>query len=134
VINLDLTRTIARYSPAERVIEFASSFVSRSGAEQREILCHEAAHAVVFDRFGRTRRPHGPEWAVLVDSAGYRPTAALVRCQLVVARGPSPNVRYLHTCPVCHFSARAGRRMTNWRCPECARIGLPGELIVRRLV
>ena len=89
------------------------------------MICHEAAHFVVWRRHGQAARPHGPEWAALVKLAGFEPKAARVRCGL---RKATPVTAYVfrHICPVCHFSRRAARRMTRWRCPECRALGLDG--------
>jgi len=133
VANPALTRTVARYIPATRTVEFKVALATRPDAEQREALCHEAAHAVVWDRFGQAAKPHGREWAQLVQTAGFEPVASLVRCDGVVAPSRATAMRYLHSCPVCHFSARAGRRMSKWRCPDCIGVGLPGILTIERL-
>lgn len=131
VLNRRLTRTIARCRPSACVVEISSAVLAAPPRRQREILCHEAAHAVVSQRFGRRARPHGPEWADLVRLAGHEPAPSLVRCD----SGSEPKRargRFRHLCPVCHFSKVADRRMPRWRCPECAAIGLPGVLAVER--
>jgi len=46
-----------------------------------EVVCHEAAHLVAHVRWGPRIRPHGPEWASLLDDAGLpaRARVPLVR-------------------------------------------------------
>jgi ribosomal protein L37AE/L43A len=63
--------------------------------------------------------------------AGFEPRASLIRCGHRVQRNAT--TRFRHTCPVCHFSRTAKRRMTSWRCPECRAIGLEGELRIQRI-
>jgi predicted SprT family Zn-dependent metalloprotease len=87
---------------------------------------------VVWNRFGRRSRPHGPEWVALVRAAGVEPHATLVRCGAY--RRKANTVRIRHVCNVCHFSALAKRRMPQWRCPECRSIGLEGKLTMERIV
>jgi predicted SprT family Zn-dependent metalloprotease len=100
--------------------------------DQREVICHEAAHFVVWQRHGRAARPHGPEWAALVSLAGFEPKATRVGCGLP-RRRPVVTSAFRHICPVCHFSKRSARRMPRWRCPECRAIGLDGSLRVERI-
>lgn len=131
-VNPRLTRTVARFIPGTVTVELSPSALHLRPAQQLEILSHEAAHAVVWQRHGRLAKPHGLEWAGLIRAAGHQPTASLVRCA-VLAASKEVRASYRHTCQVCHFSAIAARRMSNWRCPECAAIGLPGMLSIERL-
>ena len=103
---------------------------SRGAPALREIISHEAAHVVVWDQSGHAARPHGPEWAALMRTAGFEPRATLVRCGH--RRGTYDRVRIRHFCAVCHFSRFAKRRMPRWRCPECRAIGLEGKLRMER--
>jgi predicted SprT family Zn-dependent metalloprotease len=130
-VNPRLRATIARWQPPAAIIEISPDAAGRGAGALREIICHEAAHVVVWDRHGRTARPHGKEWAALVRAAGFEPRASLVRCGHQTRR-PPPAATYNHTCPVCHFSKRARRRMTRWRCPECRAVGLDGTLRIER--
>lgn len=38
-----------------------------------EVLCHELAHIAIYERFGTSVKPHGPEWTALVRKAGFKP-------------------------------------------------------------
>lgn len=131
-VNPRLTRTVARFRPLGGGIEISPSVLVMPRAGLRAVLCHEAAHAVVWTRHGRSVKPHGLEWAALVRSAGHEPMASLIHCGAISMAKRSTS-RFRHRCPVCHFSSVAGRRMPRWRCPECTAIGLPGMLTVERI-
>jgi len=129
--NVRLRSTVARWVPPSDVLEIGSTVMSRDTQTLREIIAHEAAHVVVWDRSGRAVRPHGPEWAALMRAAGFEPRATLVRCGH--RRAEPRGVRVRHFCALCHFSALAKRRMPTWRCPECRAIGLEGILTAERV-
>ncbi|HEU0140133.1 MAG TPA: SprT family zinc-dependent metalloprotease [Bryobacteraceae bacterium] len=126
-----LSRSAGRCLPTRSSIELSAATLDSALAFRREVLCHEAAHAVVWARHGRKARPHGPEWQALMRQAGFEPRASLILCGRRAKR--STTTRFRHTCPVCHFSRTAKRRMTSWRCPECQAIGLDGELRIQRI-
>lgn len=130
--NPRLTSTVARLIIHEGVIELNLTVAPLDLRNRREVICHEAAHFAVLQRHRKAVRPHGPEWAALVQQAGFEPTASRVRCGQPKLRRPATKRTFLHTCPVCHFSKRAGRQMPRWRCPECRSIGLDGSLRVER--
>jgi predicted SprT family Zn-dependent metalloprotease len=130
-VNPNLRSTLARWIPPSNVLEISATVKSRGTRAIREIITHEAAHVVVWDRSGRAARPHGQEWSALMRAAGFEPRATLVRCGLRI--GGRGHVRVRHFCSVCHFSRIAKRRMPRWRCPECRAIGLEGKLEVERL-
>jgi predicted SprT family Zn-dependent metalloprotease len=131
-VNRRFTAIVGRCLASRDLIEISPAVASRSARVQREILCHEAAHLVVWARYGRAARPHGHEWGELVEKAGFHARATLVRCGEPRRRAFQP-VRFRHVCPVCHFSKRAKRRMPVWRCPECRALGLAGTLLIERL-
>ena len=131
-VNPRLTSTVARLMAHEGVIELNLTVARLDLRTRREVICHEAAHFAVLQRHRRTVRPHGPEWAALVQQAGFEPKASRVRCGQPKLRRQAAKRAFLHTCPVCHFSKRAARQMPRWRCPECRSIGLDGSLRVER--
>jgi predicted SprT family Zn-dependent metalloprotease len=130
-VNPNLKSTVARWIPPSNVLEISAAAKSRGARALRDIISHEAAHVVVWDRSGRGVRPHGPEWAAVMRAAGFEPRATLVRCGY--RRGTSDTVRIRHFCTVCHFSKLARRRIPRWRCPECRAIGLEGKLKTERV-
>jgi predicted SprT family Zn-dependent metalloprotease len=80
VINPRLKSTLARWVPPEDVLEVSLAAQTRGKRLFREILCHEAAHVVVWHESGPSARPHGPEWAALMRAAGFNARATLSRC------------------------------------------------------
>ena len=132
-LNPRLSATIARLLPSEGIVEINLSVPSLGILARREVFCHEAAHFVVWQRHGRAARPHGPEWAALVKLAGFEPQAARVRCGQRNS-GLTRRNTFRHLCPVCHYSKRAARPMSRWRCPECRAIGLDGKLRILTVV
>jgi predicted SprT family Zn-dependent metalloprotease len=129
-VNEHLVSTIARWVPSTDVIELSPSAARRR--VRREVVCHEAAHRVVWERYGRRARPHGAEWRALVRAAGFDPKATLVRCGERHRRATDAPM-FRHVCLVCQFSKRAKRRMVRWRCPECRAVGLEGILRIERV-
>lgn len=95
-----------------------------------EVLCHELAHIAVYERFGTTVKPHGPEWADLVRMAGYEPR---LRIEVFNVTSRVSGKRFEHLCPVCQALRYAKRPMTRWRCKRCVTSGLEGKLLIRSI-
>jgi predicted SprT family Zn-dependent metalloprotease len=84
---------------------------------------------------GRKVRPHGKEWAALVEMAelaGFR-TATPRQSSPKKLTKRSSSSRFEHVCLVCHFKRVAKRRVPSWRCPDCRAAGLPGDLAIEKL-
>ena len=81
-----------------------------------EVLCHELAHIVVYECFGRSVKPHGPEWAKLVRLAGFEPR---LQISIKSENTPPTEVRFEHLCPVCQTVRYTKRSMPNLRCKYC---------------
>jgi predicted SprT family Zn-dependent metalloprotease len=132
-----LRRSLGRCYP-ERGLVYVARFALQFSAELRvEIVTHEVAHLVVFQRHGRRCRPHGAEWKSLMRSLGLTPRIRiqLARPEAALPAGAIPTrVLYEHRCPVCHSVSLARRRMNRWRCRECVTVGLPGMLEISRTV
>jgi len=129
--NTRLRRTIARWVVESHTVELSTRFFDRQH-DQREILCHELAHAAVVTLRGRSERPHGSAWCQLLREAGYEPKTHLVSARRIHAAATaerSPLV-YEHRCPVCHAVRYGKRSVKSWRCAECVGAGLSGNLIV----
>lgn len=131
-VNNRLSSTVARCVRGADIIELSPAAAKQGARMLREIVCHEAAHSVVWERHGRAARPHGIEWRALVRAAGFEPRATLVRCG-GRRRPATDRAAFRHVCPVCQFSKRAKRRMSRWRCPECRAVGLDGALRIERV-
>jgi len=93
-----------------------------------EVLCHELAHIAVYERFGASVKPHGPEWSSLVRQAGFEPR---IRHSITNAELPTATRKFEHLCPVCQTVRYAKRSMTQWRCESCVDAGLEGKLLIR---
>jgi predicted SprT family Zn-dependent metalloprotease len=95
-----------------------------------EVLCHELAHIAVYERFGTSVKPHGSEWASLVQRAGFEPR---LRHSVTGEKPPTAAQRFEHLCPVCQTIRYAKRSMTRWRCGSCVDAGLEGKLLIRSI-
>ena len=82
-----------------------------------EVLCHEFAHVAVYRLYGAGARPHGAEWAGLMEMAGFpaRTRVAVDLPEVCRHRG----FMYLHRCPVCQVVRPARTRAERWRCAQC---------------
>lgn len=130
--NGRLRTTVARLLSGIDVIEVGPRFIALR-SKRREILCHELAHAAVNRRPAAGQSPHGTEWAKLVRSAGFDPVARLAVPRTLSPSKHARDARYEHRCLVCQFIKLARRPVHSWRCPECVRCGLPGDLKVSAL-
>jgi len=128
-----LRRAFGRCYQQERLIRLTPSLQDTQSFLLAEIVCHEAAHAAVYEVHGAEARPHGAEWEEFMRMAGFEPR---VRIPVVVrstpSRAASKRPLYLHRCPVCDRSRRAARPMHQWRCRTCSESGREGRLVIRR--
>ena len=132
VRNPRLRTTLARYLPLERRLE-VSTAAARARHPER-VLVHELAHAAAVELYGRKVRPHGKEWAALIERAeraGFKTATPRQSKANRPTKRPSTS-RFEHVCPVCHFRRIAKRRVTTWRCPDCRAAGLPGDLAIEK--
>lgn len=142
VVGQRLERSLGRCYPERGLVRIARFVLDLPAQLRDEILCHEVAHLVVFERHGRGHRPHGAEWKDLMRSLGLTPRVrirlapaeAALSARPLSAKQSSTRVLYEHRCPVCHAARLARRRMSQWRCRECVTVGLSGLLEVSRRV
>ena len=130
-ISTRMTRSLGRCYPDQKLIRIAQFVLDQSKELFQEVLCHEAAHLAAYEIHGRTIRPHGPEWKVLIQQAGYEPKVKLSGDCAFPTRPPRSNLRYEHRCPVCQATRFAKRPMRRWRCAQCVKSGLSGRLEIR---
>ncbi len=95
-----------------------------------EVLCHEAAHVAVFHIHGKLAVSHGPEWKQLLLLAGYEPRTSH---KVNALSGPAElNLfRYEHICLVCHTKRFSKCPQLQWRCFDCQKAGLEGNLTIK---
>ena len=129
-LNPRLRTTIARWVIDSSGVEVSTRFFALR--DQRQILCHELAHAAAVMKYGRAVRSHGPEWCRLIRMAGFEPHArrAPDRPRGTVARRALTPSSYEHRCTVCQAIRYAKRPVKNWRCAECVGAGLSGKLTI----
>lgn len=121
-----LRRAFGRCYQSEALIRLTPSLLGAQSYLMEEVLCHEAAHAAVYARFGGDCSPHGPEWRQMMEMVGFEPR---VRIPVLVregsglrsaGRGPA---YFVHRCPVCRSSRKASRPTQRLRCERCTKGG-----------
>lgn len=135
-----LRRSLGRAEPRRGVVRLAAALESAAPALLAEVLCHELAHVAVHLVHRRRVRPHGPEWAALMRTAGFEPRVRFDARDLppelalrhAAARRRAARV-FLHTCPVCAANRLARRPVHGWRCAVCLGAGRDGRLLVTRV-
>ena len=70
--NQRLRTSAGRARLLEQVVELNPNLLKTNPENVLEVLTHELAHLVVFNRYGRTL-PHGKEWKDLMREAGQAP-------------------------------------------------------------
>lgn len=127
--------SLGRCVPRAGEIRLAAFLLTGPPAVLREALCHEVAHAAVYELHGIGAKPHGSEWRALMETAGFVPRTRLpanLVPDVLLHRG-NPKRLWEHRCPVCHASRMARRRVTRWRCAACRAAGLEGGLTITEL-
>ncbi|MFN2426068.1 MAG: SprT-like domain-containing protein [Candidatus Binatia bacterium] len=128
-----LRRAFGRCYQDERLIRLTPSLRDTQSHLLAEILCHEAAHAAVYERHGASAKPHGSEWEEMMRMAGFEPRVRIpVVVQSLPRDGAKDRAVYLHHCPVCDLSRQAARPMRTWRCRTCVSSRRQGQLVIRR--
>lgn len=140
-VNRRLSRTLGICRPANASIGLNAILLTPSNeALLEETLCHELAHLITYQRYGREARPHGHEWASLMISAGFRArvqipsdeVAGYVPGERRSTGGRRKRYEYEHYCPACDAVMVARRTNYRWRCAPCLNAGRSGELTVTR--
>jgi hypothetical protein len=125
-----LRGTLGRYVVGSKTIELSPTVVAEEDASKG--LTHELGSV------GTLPAPHGREWRALMARAGYSDARAsvwrgcLLRTQSGLKKARAPAARWVHSCPVCHFSRVARRAVRAWRGAACVAAGLPGRLEITR--
>lgn len=103
---------------AEARIELNPHLLARCPNRVRETVAHELAHVVVFERSGRRAAAHGPEWASLMETAGFQPRR-LHRMNVRGLRRRRRAFYYLHVCVGCASWWVARRVRRDRPCRAC---------------
>ncbi len=130
-----LRSSLGRCVPSRRIVRLNRCLLNARPALVEEVLCHELAHVVTFERHGRHCRPHGREWEALMRAAGFEPRVRArlshdLQAALRTAR--RPDGLYEHRCPVCQATRLARRPVPQWRCAACVAAGLEGWLVIAK--
>lgn len=134
VVSGRLRTSLGLYVSARDEVRLARFLLDGPPSLLLEVLCHEAAHAVVHRRHGRRARPHGREWRALMRAAGYPGHARLPAERLAALPESALRRRalWLHRCARCGRERLAGRPVPSWRCAPCRQAGRTGALEIRR--
>jgi len=104
--------------PRKRVIRLSGPLTDTNDrAQVEDTIRHEIAHALVAESYGRSARPHGPEWRRTAQLVGADPQATGHGAPSQV---PPP---YLGVCPGCGREQRRYRR----RACSCGRCSANGR-------
>lgn len=140
-VNRRLRRSLGICRPTNALIGLNNILLQPGNDELlEETLCHELAHLITHQRYGRRARPHGNEWATLMLSAGFRARVQIPSHEVsgyVPSTQSAPAARqrryeYEHYCPACDATMTARRTNYRWRCAPCLSAGRSGELTVTR--
>jgi predicted SprT family Zn-dependent metalloprotease len=100
-----------------------------------EVICHEAAHYVVFLKNGPNCRPHGKEWKNLLIAAGYVPSVKLKSPRLnnesVAKNIKKSRIHYHHRCLICQGVWIYKKPKRNVICPHCKCGGIISKLTIK---
>ena len=137
-ISRRMTRSLGRAQVDRGLVRIAHPVAESSSEAFLEVLCHEVAHVVVFERFGRGVAPHGRAWTGLMQMAGYEARTRGDPAALGIAWPRVKRVRrrsryiYEHRCARCGIRRRARRAVRQWRCSPCLEAGYDGKLEILR--
>jgi predicted SprT family Zn-dependent metalloprotease len=136
VFSPRMVKSLGRCDLRSKTIRLNPKLRERRGRILLEILCHEAAHIAVHEKYGTGSSPHGEEWRRYVHQAGFVPrvTASLKGLSPPTAARKTPSALYKHRCPVCQMTRSSSRPVSRWRCAACVSAGLDGRLVVERVI
>lgn len=118
VYNPRLTTTLGRACLDDLRVELNPRLLADHPGQLIPTLAHELAHLVVHERHGKSARPHGTEFRLLLRQLRL-PDEARHHLPVRHLRRQRTRYLYLHRCSVCgaSFLARSVRR--NYYCVAC---------------
>jgi predicted SprT family Zn-dependent metalloprotease len=136
VFSPRMVKSLGRCDLRSKTIRLNPKLKGRRGRILLEVLCHEAAHIAVHEKYGPGGSPHGEEWRRCVRQAGFVPrvTVGLKGLDLPQRDRKTSSAQYEHRCPVCQMTRTSSRPVSRWRCAACVGAGLDGHLIVERII
>lgn len=134
-VSSRLRCSLGNYRASSLRITLAAWLIDDASPLLAEVLCHEAAHAVVHMTHGTFVKPHGPQWKDLMAKATMPVRARIPSSELPLAQQSAIQVSsvWQHRCPVCQATRFARTRIPRWRCRSCVEAGYTGELFVERV-
>lgn len=129
-----LTSSLGNCRPREGRVTIARRLADGPAELLAEVVAHEAAHAAVYVLHGDVPRPHGRQWKLLMEQAGFVPRRLVDDLPAELRSAPRRR-RYVwqHRCPRCGVERTAGRPVHEWRCSRCRRWGRRGRLRITRV-
>ena len=82
------------------------------------LLTHELAHVVIWDRFGKNAKPHGPEFRTLMRQV-HLAEKATHNLPVEHLRRKQKAYLYLHRCSLCSYQFTAQKARRNTYCRQC---------------
>ena len=109
-------RTLGHCNCTKKVISVSNAYLKTNPfGVMKDTLLHEIAHALQFDKTGRT--DHGKEWKSIACDVGCRP----VRCA-DTSEINLPEAKYLGTCPCCGNKTNFYRKVSKvYSCNICSK-------------
>ena len=79
VFSPRMVKSLGRCDLRSKTIRLNPNLKGRRSRILLEVLCHEAAHIAVHEKYGPGSSPHGEEWRQYMRQAGFVPrvTASL---------------------------------------------------------
>lgn len=135
-VSSRLRVSLARCYPESSEIRVHQRLPLESTNFVREVLVHELAHLAVYEMYGASVNPHGPEWRDHVCVLGVVPKVKLAFSSMAAptARRSPAGPSFRHRCPVCQFTRFSRRPQRRWRCAVCVAAGLAGDLVIESMI
>ena len=112
-VSRRMRSTLGSYMPSRKQIAISSRFLAMGDDEdQREVVLHEVAHAIVHARFGNKPRAHGREFKAVCKELDIEPK----RYVEVLTEKWQTQIRYAARCTFCNLLVVRKRRMPFARC------------------